>query len=223
MALVTAILAALLERQRSGKGQMVDASLYGTTIALQSWEIDFCSITGRLPSRNGAYPYLSGYGIYPTSDGFMAIGGLNDKQWPAFCRIIQRDDLAAAWPTALDRMAHQRELQKLVADYTRQRETASWLETLGASDIFACVVQSYQDILDDPHAAENGYVMTLKHEITGEFKGAGTPWRFSRSAATPGNVAPALGMHTEEVLLEGGYDWEEISKLSDQGIVGFEQ
>jgi crotonobetainyl-CoA:carnitine CoA-transferase CaiB-like acyl-CoA transferase len=223
MALVTAILAALLERQRSGKGQMVDTSLYGTTIALQSWEIGFCSITGRLPTRNGAYPYLSGYGIYPTSDGFMAIGGLNDKQWPAFCRIIQREDLASAWPAALDRMAHQRELQQLVAEYTRKRSTADWLETLSAVDIYACMVQSYQDILNDPHAVENWYVMTLNHEVTGEYRGAGTPWRFSRTASTPGNVAPDLGMHTEEVLLEGGYEWEEIAKLRDQGIVGFEQ
>jgi len=221
-ALVAGVLAALLERNRSGCGQVVDVSLYGTQIALQSWETGYCSITKQLPVRNGGYPYLSGYGIYPTSDGFIAIGGLNDKQFPVMCRIINREELVARWPTAQDRLKDLPEVTAILVEATRQKPTAYWLEVMRAADLVVSTVQSYADILADEQARENGYVIELEHELPGTYLGAGSPWTFSRTAVAPGTRAPELGAHTEEILLECGYSWSDIGRLRDENVIGAE-
>jgi crotonobetainyl-CoA:carnitine CoA-transferase CaiB-like acyl-CoA transferase len=221
-AMVAGVLAALLERQRSGEGQLIDISLYGTQIAMQSWETGFCSITGQIPVRNGGYPYLSGYGIYPSSDGFFAIGGLNDTQWPIMCRIIGREDLITRWPSAQARLKELPEVTAILHEVTRTQPTAYWLETLAKADLVVSPVQSYADVLQDEQARVNGYVIELEHSLPGTYLGAGSPWTFFRTGCTPGVRAPELGAHTEEILLESGYSWSEISALRESEVIGIE-
>lgn len=219
-ALVAGVLAALLERTRSGCGQVVDVSLYGTQIALQSWETGFCSITGQLPVRNGGYPYLSGYGIYPTKDSFLAIGGLNDKHFPIMCRLIGRPELTERWPTAQDRLRDLPEVTAILIEATKKETTEYWLRVMRAEDMVASVVQSYADIIVDEQARTNGYVIELEHSLPGTYWGAGSPWTFSRTEVTPGTRAPELGADTEEILLECGYSWSDIGSLRDSNVVG---
>ena len=221
-AMVAGVLAALLERTKSGCGQVVDVSLYGTQIALQSWETGYCSITKQIPVRNGGYPYLSGYGIYPTQDGFIAIGGLNDKQWPIMCRLIRREDLISRWPTAQHRLRELPEVTEVLVAATREQTTEHWLTVMKAEDLVVSLVQSYADVLEDQQARDNGYVIELEHSLPGTYWGAGSPWTFSRTEVCPGTRAPELGAHTEEILLECGYSWSDIGNLRDANVVGAE-
>ena len=83
-------MAALFERERTGHGQRVDASIYGTMIAAQGFELNYASMTGQEPGRAGrGHPFLHGvWGAFRTKDSFMCIAGVDDKRWPDFCRIM---------------------------------------------------------------------------------------------------------------------------------------
>ena len=90
LSLASGVLAALFARERTGKGQKVDASIYGTMIAMQGMEINYTSITGVEPERAGrGHQFLRGvWGAFPTSDGFICIAGVDEKRWPSFCKIV---------------------------------------------------------------------------------------------------------------------------------------
>ena len=95
LTLASGVLAALFERERTGHGQRVDASIYGTMIAAQGFELNYASMTGEEPGRAGrGHPFLHGvWGAFRTSDGYLCIAGVDDKRWPDFCRIMGIQDL----------------------------------------------------------------------------------------------------------------------------------
>jgi crotonobetainyl-CoA:carnitine CoA-transferase CaiB-like acyl-CoA transferase len=219
-ALVAGVCAALVERAQTGVGRRVDVSLYGTQIALQSWETNFSSISGQMPVRNGGYPFLSGYGIYPTGDGFIAIGGLNDTQWPVFCELVGRQEWVDKWPTAQDRLAARDTIRPAIDEILKCSPTTHWLEKLAAVGLIVSPVQNYHDILADEEARNAGYIVELEHPDAGTFWGAGSPWAFSGEGHTLARRPPDLGQHTEEVLHEFGIDWDGITQLANDGIIG---
>src|SRR5262249_28058838 len=133
--LAAGILAALFARERTGEGQRVDSSIYGTVIALQATEINFASFTGVEPARTGrgADPLLHGlWGSFKTSDGYICIAGVDDKRWPAFCRIVgiahlQNDpDYDAA-----KRHMHGEKIVAVLDEIFPRKSSAQWLKELG--------------------------------------------------------------------------------------------
>ncbi|MGH8012678.1 MAG: CaiB/BaiF CoA transferase family protein, partial [Candidatus Binataceae bacterium] len=90
LTLAAGVLAALYARERGGQGQRVDASIYGTMIAAQGFELNYCSMTGEEPGRAGrGHPFLHGvWGAFRTRDSFICIAGVDDQRWPRFCKIM---------------------------------------------------------------------------------------------------------------------------------------
>jgi crotonobetainyl-CoA:carnitine CoA-transferase CaiB-like acyl-CoA transferase len=221
LTLACGVLAALFHRQRSGEGQRVDVSLLGGQIWAQASEYTSFLLSGRQPGRsNGGHPLLPAlYGIFPTSDGWIAMVGCPPPLWPGFCRAVERPDLAddPRFCGLLLAPEHVPALFEVVSEVFTTRTTAEWCERLAVEQQRFAPVRSYAEVVADPQAHENGYFVRLPHPDGGEVTVVGNPIRLSATPARPGATSPALGQHTEEVLLEAGLSWDDIIALRDDG------
>ncbi len=209
LSLAGGILAALFARERTGIGNRVDASIYGTLIAMQSMEIDYTSISGREPERAGrGHQFLHGvWGAFPTRDGYVCIAGVDDKRWPAFCRIMGIEHLEKdpGYSDNITRNFHGDKIQAVLDEIFPARPTAEWLSELHAADILATEVVDYSAILDSEQARANGYLQELEHPVAGRVTVAGPPVsiggevsheaRRRRARAAYGGGADGAGLH----------------------------
>ena len=220
--LVTAVLAALYQRERTGKGQRVDVSLYGTMISLQIWELLLTSMTGTEPHRAGhGHPYMTGaWGSFRTADGWIVLSAVGDPVWQRFCEIIERPDLAAdpQW-TGKTRNIHGDAFRLLIADAFLHKTTAQWMAELAPADILATPAASYLDVLDDEQAIASGYIQSIDHPDLGPLKMVGSPIEFSGAALKNAATAPKLSADTDTILAELGYSAEQIEALRSSKAV----
>ncbi|MEE9285340.1 MAG: CoA transferase [Dehalococcoidia bacterium] len=225
LALAAAILAALLHRERTGEGQQVEVSLYGTVVCMQPWEITKRSFEPETPmrraGRNHAFALRGVWGAFRTADGYVCMAGCHDHEWPALCQVLgiedrQNDPLIA---TADLRNQNEEEVWRVLEPAFAQRTTKEWLEALGAQRLLAAPVQTYDDILNDEQARINGYIRTLEHPDLAQVKIVGHPIKMSKTPPAPRGPAPEIGQHTEEALLELGYGWPEIEQLRAEGVI----
>ncbi len=211
---------ALIARERFGAGQQIDASLYGAQIALQASNITRALWTGEhAPSRPRGYPTFKPYGC---ADGkWLAVGVLDPVVFPRLCAALGRADLATdalyAEPFARYANADRLEVELAAAFMAESRDC--WIARLVAHDVPCGPVQDYLEVGADPQARANGYITTIEHPNLGPMQVVGVPARLSE---TPGSIrmpAPELGQHTEEILLDLGYTWEQIEALKTAGAV----
>jgi len=221
--LVSGILAALVARGRTGRGQRIEVSLLGTQIWAQASEYTAYLLNGKLPGRpNGGHPLIAGvYGVFPTADGHIAMVGVVGAKRPEFYELIGRPDLWAQprFSAGLVAPDDKKELFAELAKEFRKRTTAEWSALLRTADMRFAPVQTYADVVADPQTWENGYLAKVTGPGGGETTVVASPVWFSDTPATTGDIAPELGQHTEEVLLELGYSWEEIESLRAAGAV----
>ncbi|MGH7839617.1 MAG: CaiB/BaiF CoA transferase family protein, partial [Candidatus Binataceae bacterium] len=165
LTLAGGILAALFARERTGKGQRIDASIYGTMIAAQGFELNYAALTGEEPRRAGrGHPFLRGiWGAFRTSDGFLCIAGVDDPRWPRFCQIMGiealLDDPECDNVTRNFRGA---KIEKVLDDIFPKKTTAEWLKELTDADILVTEVANYQQVLASEQARVNGYLLDLE-------------------------------------------------------------
>ena len=223
MILCSGILAALVQRGRTGKGEQVDVSLYGSQIALQSWEINTESFSGQTAPRAGlGHPLLTSRAVwraFETSDGWLVIGGATTDKFAALCDELGLNELAEQYPDDRSRAAAMAEIQPRLEDRIRTRPTDEWIARFRARDIFCGPVQSYADILADPQARANGYIATMPHAELGEALVVGCPIQFGGEPRTEVAPPPELGDSTERYLAELGYSWDEITSLREAEVI----
>jgi crotonobetainyl-CoA:carnitine CoA-transferase CaiB-like acyl-CoA transferase len=216
--MVSGILAALLSRERTGRGQRVDVSLLGSQIWAQASEYTFYLATGELPGRpNRGHPMIPGvYGIMPTADGWIAIVGVTVPSRPAFYEAIGRPDLTddPRFDSLILSKAQKAELFVELADVFATKTTAEWSAVLRAAGQRYAPVRTYAEVADDPQVWANGYLA----EIDGG-RVVGTPIRLSDTPAVVGAAPPELGADTMDVLLEAGLTSEEIAELLASGVL----
>ncbi|HLZ70549.1 MAG TPA: CoA transferase [Dehalococcoidia bacterium] len=221
--LCTGILAALVKRERTGEGEEVDVSLYGSQIALQSWELDTASMLGAASGRAGqGHPLISPRGVwrsFETADGYLVVGGVNTPRFKRLCALAGLDQLAEQHPDDASRAAGVPQIVAAFESRFREETTAHWLALFVAHDIIGAPVQSYADVLDDPQAWVNGYLAELPHPVLGTIRVAGSPIQFGRTPTVPQGPPPELGDHTERYLAELGYDWEAIARLRADEVI----
>ena len=214
--LAAGVLAALFARERTGRGQAVETSLLGGQIWAQASEYTAHLLSGRLAGpANGGHQLIPGlYGIFPTADGWIAIVGVVGSARDTFYEVIGRPELSEQFAEPLYWEEEKAQLFPILREVFATRPCAEWCDVLRGAGLRFAPVRNYQEVVTDPGVWANGYLETMD----------GTPIvvppvRFSDTPAAVGGPAPELGQHTEEVLLEIGYSWEEIADLQAAGAI----
>ncbi len=217
-----AVLAAYIERQRTGRGQRVDTSLFEAGIVQTYWQSAICLATGAAPGPMGsAHPLSAPYQAFETADGWITVGAANQANWLKMLAAIEAPDLEddPRFATNDARMTNLAALVEALTAIFRRKPSAEWLSRLEAAGVPAGPVLDVGEMHRDPQALARGMVTQAPHSRLGAVKTIGFPVKFS---ATPGGVergAPILGEHTREVLAEHGYDDGEIDRLIAGGAV----
>jgi CoA:oxalate CoA-transferase len=223
LTLAGGVLAALFARERTGQGQRVDASIYGTMIAAQGFELNYASLTGEEPERAGrGHPFLHGvWGAFRTKDGHLCIAGVDDQRWPRFCKIMGIEDVQND-PECGDnatRNFHGAKIEAILDRIFPKKTSAEWLKELNAADILVTEVATHQQVLASEQARVNGYLMELDHPVAGKMMVTGCPVSLNGEIEHEAKPVAEHGQHTEEILLECGYSWEEIGALRESGAI----
>ena len=219
MNMTVGILAALFSRNVTGKGQRIDVSLLGGQIYAQASEYTAYLMTGEVPGRsNGGHPLLPmAYGVLETADGYIAlVGVLPDKRQALYeaagvPELIEDERFAPIIYTTEIRQ----ELFRLLADGFKAKTTDEWAAILDRIEVRYAPVNDYEQAASDPLVITNKYIVELE-DFNGETRRVvGSPIKMSDTPTSPSASAPELGQHTEEILLELGYSWEQIGEMRD--------
>jgi CoA:oxalate CoA-transferase len=227
-----AIVTALLARERQGIGQEVDVSILGSLMQVQGLNIAARCMLGLELPRIKRLADTNPINIhYQCADGKWLIFSMlqSDRYWPDFCAIVGIQDLQnnPKFNSAEARKANCTELILLLEKVFAGKPRSEWIKIFdeGISqgrDIIYSIVNSIADLPDDPQILANDYITTFNHPVYGDIKVMGLPYKFSKTPGAPGGSkhreAPEFGQHTEEVLLEYGYTWDDITKLREQGV-----
>ncbi len=220
-----ATLAALAQRERSGRGQHVDISLLECAASFLVESIADYRLSGRIAEpRGNRSPRIAPQGAYRSAgdDCWLAIGVEDDAQWRALCGAIDRPELAERWPDLAARRAAHDAIDEAITAWSEPLDHQRAAELLQQAGVPASPVLANWEVISDPHLYERGYWVELVHPETGVERWEGLPWRLSRMPAREHRPAPLLGEHSDEVLAEAGLSAEEIAALRASGVVADE-
>ncbi|MDH5676774.1 MAG: CoA transferase [Myxococcales bacterium] len=219
---VYGLLAALLHRERTGRGQRVEVPMLE---AMVSWNL-VEHLYGQVhvpPSAQWGYTRVLTPNRRPfrTRDAYIAIMPYTDKHWPLFFELAGRSDLWDRWrdASAQDRNRHVDELYSTIGQVTQSRTTAEWMELLDANDIPCMRINALDDLPQDPHLIDRGFFREHEHPTEGRYRSMAHPVDFSESGTPLRHHPPRLGADSREVLSELGFEDAEIDGLLQGGSV----
>lgn len=218
-----AILAALFEHQRSGKGQRIDISLLDSQVA---WLANVASnylISGEKPKRYGnAHPNIVPYQVFKTSDGYFALAIGNDHQWQLFCREVGRVGWAEdpRFCTNSARVQNRDELIPLLDELFAQNNTSHWLSRLESIGVPCGPINTIDQLMQDPQVLAREMVISAEHPSAGLVRMVASPLKIPTAPPVVRLAPPLLGQHTGEVLHELlGYDEQSLAELRSGGVI----
>jgi len=153
--------------------------------------------------------------------GRICIAGVDDKRWPAFCRIVGIQHLQndPDYGDNVTRNFHGDKIQAVLDKIFPNKTSKEWLAQLNDADILATEVVDYHNMLKSEQARANGYILELDHPVAGKVLISGQPVTINGQVPQQAEMPPEHGQHTEEILLEAGYSWEDIARLQESGAV----
>ncbi len=216
------ILAALIERAQSGKGQWVSTSLLEALAGSLSFQAVKYLNTGEVPPPVGNHhPLTAPMGVYRTGDGFMNLAVGNDDMFARLGGALGQPGLARdeRFARSAARVKNRRALDEILLAALATRPTAEWIETLNAAGVACGPIYRLDEVFADPQVRTFGLVHQQEHPAFGLVKVLGLPVQLSRTPPTVRSPAPEPGAHTREILTALGYDTAAIDRLAAEGVV----
>jgi crotonobetainyl-CoA:carnitine CoA-transferase CaiB-like acyl-CoA transferase len=224
LSLAGAICAALYHRERTGEGQEVHLSLFQAGLWMMATDIEVCLVTGMGSAPTGRLVPNPLWNHYKAKDEkwFHLVMLQPDRYWKGFCQASARPDLEndERDATVFTRAQHSMEFIALLDSIFATKTRAEWGEIFDRFDLVWGPVQSVFEVVRDPQARALDAFAKVPHRTGQEIEVVRSPIEFGATPASVRHAAPELGEHTEEVLLEHGYTWEDIAALKDKGAIG---
>ncbi|NQW17588.1 MAG: CoA transferase [Chloroflexi bacterium] len=220
---VYGILAAYVNRLKTGEGQHLETSLLESAMAYTVWESAIYFSEGTSVEPAGSRHRLAApYQALRTADGYFNIGAANQNNWERFAHAIGRDELLEdeRFSSNAARMGSLDQLEAELEKTTTQQPTAHWIDVLAAAGVPAGPIYNMEEAWSDPQVIARGMDVVLEHPISGETHNIGNPVKMSGTPAQMKSAAPILGQHTDEILEFAGYSADEIKALREQGVAG---
>jgi crotonobetainyl-CoA:carnitine CoA-transferase CaiB-like acyl-CoA transferase len=216
------IISALYERERTGKGRMIDVSLMDGLIGMLGYIAQLAFFTGEDPARQGSqHPNLVPYGIFPAKDGSIVVACLTPGFWKRICHSIARPELCddPRYDSLEKRRDAREAVNALVSDFTQRHTVAELIEIFTAHEVPHAPILGVCEALSQPQAAARGMVVEVEHQALGTIPIVGRSIQFDE-AQPPPSAPPVLGQDTDAILAEVlGLDAEKIAGLRASGAI----
>ena len=219
----TAILAAVVHRDKTGQGQYIDMALLDTQIAVMANISSAYLCSDKVPRRWGnASPIIVPYQTFPTSDGWMIVAVGNDGQFKHFVTAGGEAHLATN-PLYINnpiRVENRKSLIPLLEVMTRRKTKAEWISLLQAANVPCGPINNFEEVFDNEQVKARGVQIHVPHPTAGTMKLVASPMRLSETPVEVRMAPPTLGQHTDEILQERlSLDSNAIAALQEKGII----
>jgi formyl-CoA transferase len=203
------VLAALIAREKTGRGQHIETSLFESALAMAVWETTEYWASGETPRALGSAHRLNApYQAFRTSDGHITLAALTAQQWLSLCAVLGRDAMAtdSRFETNAARMANRPALAHAIESALGSATTAEWVERLLAVGVPAGPIHDFAQVFADPHTQARRMIEDVEHPVAGRVHTLGFPLKMSHTPLEVRRAPPLLGEHTAEVLHELGVE-----------------
>jgi crotonobetainyl-CoA:carnitine CoA-transferase CaiB-like acyl-CoA transferase len=215
------ILLALAERDRTGRGRVVDVSLYETAVSLLPYQLIGFLASGLVPGRDGTgFPLIAPYQVFRTRDGGLMVAAGNDRLFASLCEAVGRTELATdpRFATNPDRVRNRTELIALLEERFETEPLAVWLERLDKSGVPAAPVHDIAEVAEHPQTHALGLLQPLPHATIDDLVAVAPPLSLDGERLRHRTPPPLLGADSAEVLADAGYSEAEIAELAESGV-----
>ncbi|MCC7547595.1 MAG: CoA transferase [Burkholderiales bacterium] len=216
------IMTALLERERSGRGQWVQSSLLHAGVALMDFQAARHLIGGEVPRPMGNdHPTSMPTSAYPTSDGYINVAATGSQMWQRLCATLEREDLLAREEFADEqgRSSNRAALNAELSDALRARTSEDWIARLNAAGIPCGPIYTMDQVFADEQVRHLGIATPISHPKLGEIEVIANAARLTRTPSQVAAPLPDPGEHNDEILREIGYDDAQIAALRAEGAI----
>jgi formyl-CoA transferase len=203
------VLAALIARANTGRGQHIDTSLFESALAMSVWETTEYWATGDAPRAQGSAHRLSApYQAFRTSDGYITLAALTSLQWQRLCATLGREALAtdSRFETNAARMANRPALVREIETSLAGRTTADWVDRMLAAGVPAGPIYDFAQVFADPHTRARHMIEDVDHPVAGRVHTLGFPLKMSDTPLRVRRPPPLLNQHAAEILRELGLE-----------------
>jgi crotonobetainyl-CoA:carnitine CoA-transferase CaiB-like acyl-CoA transferase len=217
-----AVLAALRARDRDGKGQFIDISLFESAVSFAVWEAGRYFATGEVPKPSGsAHQAIAPYQAVRSADGWFTFGANTQAHWLRCCTVFGLERLTAdeRFSTNDDRLANRRVLIAEIETVTTTQPSANWTERLGEAGIPSGPILTFDRVFDDAHLAARNFFVDAPHPTLGPVRQLGSPMRLARTPTQIEHAGPLLGADSADVLRGLGVAEGELDRLAREGVI----
>ena len=216
------ILAALYNREKRGRGQMIDVSLLDSQVALLTYQAGAYFASGEIPQPVGSgHPLIVPYQAFKAKDVYFNIAAGNDKLWKMLCKAIGLEKVMddPKFATNAKRVENREEIVKIISDIIITKNGEEWLKILTDAGVPCGPIYTMDKIFTDPQVLHRQMLKELDHPKIGKVKVTGVPIKLSDTPGEVGTAPPILGQHTQEILTELGFSDQDIKKFRQEKVI----